>query len=216
MELTAKRKSKVCIPRAPCQELNFQFPPKQQANRLIKPVNSTNLSVQVSQKTSADNSFSLSPLHMGVPLSFVTPSHVSISMVLQKTIKSRSKSKNTKRKQKTSFFARNEEWKKETDTKVLKLKQEKDRLEMSLCTFAPKLKKVTDRSRLTSRRSSGLKEIMKKDLENQKSFGMMEKFVAKTFDDYRQDDIDQSFQRVTLALDAISKQISETINAGEC
>ena len=214
MELTAKRRLKDSMIRTPFQESNFQFPPKQNINRLIKPAKSTNLSVQVSQKTSADNSFSLSPIRTGVPLTFVTPSHVNISLALQKTIKSRSNSKTSKKTPKSSFFARNQVWKKETNTKISKLKLEKDKFEMSQCTFAPNLKKIADRSTLSSRRSSGFRGYcVKKDLENEQGAGIRSGFETRTFDETAQDEIEKSFVRVNMALDCISKQILETIAA---
>lgn len=227
MELTAKRKMKRTAPRVPCKELNFHTTKRIEDKEVAKPINIKNLSVQISQKTSADNSFDLSPMRPSLPLYFVTPSNVNISTALQQRIKSRSNSK-TQEKNKTPkncFFSRNQEWKNDSNKRILRLKQEKDLFEMSQCTFVPNLQKLNEKSRLSSRRGSGFREIFCTKEENVVKERMRDgksAFEGKTYDlrDFRDKsgmevDIEESFLRVTRALDSISKQIVETIEAGE-
>lgn len=228
MELTAKRKMKRTAPRVPCKEVNFQFGKNLEATQKPKPVNVKNLSIQVSQKTSADNSFSLSPMRPALPLYLVTASNANISSALQQQIKSRSSSKTQKKTQtpKNSFFSRNQEWKKVTNSKILRLKQEKDNFEISQCTFAPNIHKLNEKNRLSSRRASEFRElfctrdeIVIKDQEKEVNCAGVDK---KTFDlreikdkSWQEDEIEQSFLRITRVLDNISKQIVETIEAEE-
>lgn len=228
MELTAKRKMKRTAPRVPCKELNFQFAKNLQETQKQKPVNIKNLSIQVSQKTSADNSFSLSPMRPALPLYLVTSSNANISSALQQQIKSRSNSKTQKKTQtpKNSFFSRNQEWKKITNSKILRLKQEKDNFEISQCTFAPNIHKYSEKNRLSSRRASEFRELfctndesMLKDQVKDISIAGIDK---KTFDlreikdkTWQEDEIERSFLRITKALDTISRQIVETIEAEE-
>jgi len=225
MELTAKSKIKRTAPRVPCKELNFQFTKRTEDKGGAKPINIKNFSVQISQKSSADNSFSMSPMRPSLPLYLVTPSNVSISTALQMRIKSRSNSK-TQEKTKTprnTFFSRNQEWKNDSNKRILRLKQEKDLFEISQCTFAPNLQKSTEKSRLSSRRGSGFRELFctkdEKVVKEKLKDGKGSEFETRTYDfrgkSAMEDDIEESFLRVTRVLDSISKQIVETIEAEE-